>query len=225
MAAEYAYLTAFVVGLLGGTHCVGMCGGVVGALTLGLPEPLRGRPVAMLPYLLAYNGGRLVSYTVAGALMGGVGWLATRMAVVEGVQGYLQVVAGLFMVAMGLYLGGWWFGLVHLERVGGRLWRRLEPAARRLLPVHTPRQAFLLGVVWGWLPCGLVYSVLIQSVAMGHAGGGALLLFSFGLGTLPNLLLMGVFAARLSTLLRRLWVRRLAGALVIVFGLYYLWPG
>ncbi|MEJ2508051.1 MAG: sulfite exporter TauE/SafE family protein [Gammaproteobacteria bacterium] len=219
MSADYSYLAALVVGLLGGGHCAFMCGGIVTALTLGLPEAARGRAAATWPYLIAYNLGRITSYTAAGALMGGIGWLAANAVSVRHAQSILEVIAGGFMVALGLYLGGWWQGVVRLEQVGSLVWRRLEPFGRRLLPVRSPSHALLLGLIWGWLPCGLVYSVLIWAIAAGSVGQGALLMLSFGLGTLPALLAMGVFAAALSGFLRRAGVRQVAGALVAAFGL------
>jgi sulfite exporter TauE/SafE len=127
------------------------------------------------------------------------------------------------MCAMGLYLAGWWRGLAHVEKLGARWWRRIEPMGRRLLPVRRPRQALLVGALWGWLPCGLVYSVLIWSIATGSATQGALLMLSFGLGTLPNLLLMGLFANRVARTLRAPLVRGLAGSMVIGFGVYTLY--
>lgn len=214
------YLAAFIVGLLGGVHCVGMCGGIVGALGLGLPRQVRGHTRTLLPYLLAYNVGRIASYTVAGSLLGGIGWLAAHTLAVHQAQLVLQVIAGLFMLALGLYLAGLWRGVVQLERVGAHLWRHLEPLGRRFLPVQRPWQAFVLGLIWGWLPCGLVYSVLIWTLSAGGALKGGLLMLSFGLGTLPNLLAMGVFAATLSALVRRPWVRRVAGLLVSAFGVW-----
>ncbi len=219
---EVGFLAAFLVGLFGGVHCVGMCGGIVGALSFGLPEQVRGRLRTLLPYLINYNLGRLLSYTVAGALVGGIGALASNLVALHQAQAVLQVVAGLFMVAMGLYLGGWWYGMSRLERLGGRMWRFIEPMGRHLLPVRTPGQAFVMGLVWGWLPCGLVYSVLIWAVAAGSMLDGALLLFSFGLGTLPNLMLMGFFAGKLTALLRRPGVMHLAGAVVVAIGLFYI---
>lgn len=218
---DVTYLSAFLVALLGGVHCAGMCGGIVGALTLGLPEASHGRFERLLPYLLAYNGGRIASYVTAGAAMGGVGALATRLAAVHQLQLLLQMLAGTFMIVLGLYVAGWWRGLVQVERLGGRLvWHRLEPIGRKLLPVRTPSAAFRLGIVWGWLPCGLVYSVLIWCISTGDALKGAKLMLSFGLGTLPALLAMGAFAGLLSRLARRASVRRGAGTLVIMLGLY-----
>ncbi len=221
MLVDVSLISAFLVGLLGGVHCVGMCGGIVAALSMGLPEQQR-TGAARWKCLLAYNIARISSYTLAGALLGGVGWLAAHWSGLHQLQRGLQVVAALFMVALGLYLGGWWQGLARVERAGGWVWAGLEPLGRRFLPVKSPGQAFLLGLVWGWLPCGLVYSVLVWSISTGSPLHGAALLFSFGLGTLPNLLVMGAAAGWLSARVREPRTRQLAGLLVILFGLYSL---
>jgi sulfite exporter TauE/SafE len=222
MPAEVTFLSAFVVGLLGGVHCLGMCGGIVGALTLGLPESVRSDYRSMAPFLLAYNGGRISSYTIAGALMGGIGMLAANLAAVHRAQLMLQLLAGCFMVALGLYLGGWWLGLRRIEQVGGLLWKHIEPLGRHFLPVSQPRQAFALGLLWGWLPCGLVYSVLIWSIAAGGFVRGGLLMLSFGLGTLPVLLAMGASASGLAAFVRKRSTRMVAGAFVAAYGAYML---
>ncbi len=220
MESSLGFLAAFLIGLTGGVHCVGMCGGIVGALTLWLPL-VRERPLlARLPFLLAYNTGRIASYVAAGALAGGVGAWAANLVSVHRAQLGLQVVAGLFMILLGLYLAGWWPILEHLERAGGVLWRRIEPLGRRLLPVRTLPQALGIGLVWGWLPCGLVYSALVWAIGAGGAGKGALLLLGFGLGTLPALLAMGTAAAALAGWVRRPIVRQAAGTLVVLFGVY-----
>jgi sulfite exporter TauE/SafE len=214
---EINLVSAFVVGLLGGVHCVGMCGGIVGAISLGLPSQRQ------VPLLLAYNIGRISSYTFAGALMGGLGFYFSGMLPVQNAQRVLLAFAGVFMILLGLYLGGWWNLLARIERMGGVLWRRIEPLGRGLLPVRHVHQALLLGAVWGWLPCGLVYTALVWTVASGGAVEGGLLMSAFGLGTLPNLLLMGVAAARLQQWVRLPAVRRTAGALVILFGVWQLY--
>ena len=219
MYTETSYIAAFLVGLLGGVHCVGMCGGVVGALSFGLSEDIRQQPRRMLPYLLAYNLARISSYTLAGVLLGGSSALAMQLVAINQLQQGLLVFAGIFMILLGLYVGGWWPVLLRLEHAGGVIWRRIEPLGRRLLPVRSVLQAFLLGLVWGWLPCGLVYSVLIWAMASGGPLEGGLLLLSFGLGTLPNLLAMGLFAASLSRWVRYPWVRWAAGEVIILFGL------
>jgi len=221
MLIDVSLISAFLVGLLGGVHCVAMCGGIVTALSFGLPEAERSG-FARWRYLLAYNAARITSYTLAGALMGGVGWLAANWSGLQQVQLFLQFLAALFMVALGLYLGGWWQGLARVERAGSWVWAGLEPLGRRFLPVKSPGQAFLLGLIWGWLPCGLVYSVLVWSISTGSPLSGAALLLSFGLGTLPNLLAMGAAATWLSARVRDRRTRQLAGLVVILFGLYSL---
>jgi sulfite exporter TauE/SafE len=216
-------ISAFIVGLLGGVHCAGMCGGIVGALSFGLPDSGRRWSI-----LIAYNAGRISSYTVAGALMGALGFYFSGLLPVQTAQRLLLTLAGLFLVLMGLYLAGWWNALSRVERFGGLLWRRIEPLGRGLLPVRSVHQGFALGLLWGWLPCGLVYSALVWTVAAGGALQGASLMFAFGLGTLPNLLLMGVAAAQIQRWVRNPAIRAIAGALVILFGLmllYDAWVG
>jgi sulfite exporter TauE/SafE len=129
-------------------------------------------------------------------------------------------VAGLFMVALGLYLAGWWRGLLRIEAAGGHLWRRIEPLGRGLLPVRRVRDAWALGLLWGWLPCGLVYSVLALALLSGSASRGALVMLAFGLGTVPNLLAAGLAVGTLRSALRRRGVRLAAGLAVVGLGVF-----
>jgi sulfite exporter TauE/SafE len=181
-----------------------------------------GEQHARWPLLLAYNLGRIASYTLAGAIAGGLGLFFSGLLPIQQAQQVLLGVAGVFMVLLGLYLGGWWNLLAYVERAGGRLWKKLEPLGRGLLPVRRVGQALALGTLWGWLPCGLVYSVLIWSVSAGGAVEGASLMLAFGLGTLPNLLAMGAAAGQLQRWVRHAWVRRAAGLMIIAFGLFQL---
>ena len=219
---EFTYLTAFAVGLMGGVHCIGMCGGIVAALSFGIRQQQTAGSAALSRLLLAYNAGRLLSYTLAGALMGSVGWMASNWLEIRQMQLALQIIAGVFMILLGLYLGGWWLLLTRIEKLGAGIWRHIEPLAKKLLPVRHSGQALLLGVFWGWLPCGLVYSVLIWSISAGGFVEGGLLMLSFGLGTLPNLLAMGLFADRLQRWVGNARFRQLAGAMVVLFGLWTL---
>jgi len=220
---EFTYLTAFAIGLMGGVHCIGMCGGIVGALSFGLNKQKSRSTLADLKILLAYNFGRLLSYTLAGGLMGSLGWLALHWVEVRNLQIILQLLAALFMVLLGLYLAGWWTVLIHLEKAGGVVWKYIQPLGQKLLPVNNVKQATVLGLFWGWLPCGLVYSVLIWSLSAGSFQQGALLMLSFGLGTLPNLLAMGMFANQLNQWVKHSKVRQVSGSLVICFGLWNLY--
>src|SRR5690606_21814741 len=156
MSPELTLLSGLLIGLFGSVHCVGMCGGIAGTLTLGARLP-GGRSLrALAPFLLAYNLGRIGSYAVAGAVVAGLGAQAFGWAAPERAHVVARLVSGGFALALGLYLGGWWYGLGALERAGARLWRRLAPLARRWLPVDRLPKALALGLLWGWLPCGMV---------------------------------------------------------------------
>ena len=210
-------ISALILGLLGGGHCLGMCGGLMGALTLAIPPEQRGR---RLQLLLAYNLGRILSYATAGLLFGLAGWAVASSPAAM----LLRIVAGLLLISMGLYLGGWWSGLTRIEALGRGLWRHIQPVASRLLPVSSLPRALLLGALWGWLPCGLVYSTLLWAASQGDALDSGLMMLAFGLGTWPVLLATGMAAERLTALLRRRGVRMAGGLLVILFGLWTL-PG
>jgi len=214
---EFTYITAFAVGLMGGVHCVGMCGGIVGALSFASNQDAKPRISALFRLLLAYNVGRLLSYTIAGGMMGAIGWMVSVWADIQFIQVLLQLIAAIFMLMMGLYVSGWWLGLARLEKVGFVVWQKIQPFAQKMLPVKTPVQAVSLGLLWGWLPCGLVYSVLVWSVSAASFQQGALLMLCFGLGTLPNLLAMGFFANQLKQFVQKQTVRNLAGGLIILF--------
>ena len=210
---ELSLISAFLVGLLGGGHCVGMCGGIVGAVSMHLPQSK-----SKVPFLLAYNTGRILSYTIAGAIAGFVGASSFFLEHALPIQHFLYGISSLMLIALGLYLAGIWHGVTYLENAGKAIWKTLQPYSKRYIPVQNFKQAFLLGSLWGWLPCGLVYSVLIAAVATGDAVNGGLLMLAFGLGTLPTLLTMGMAAVRLKTVLQNIWVRRASGLLVLGFG-------
>ncbi|MFK0089517.1 sulfite exporter TauE/SafE family protein [Pseudomonas sp. NPDC090755] len=209
--------SALILGLLGGGHCLGMCGGLMGALTLAIPKEQRSRRFRLL---LAYNLGRILSYALAGLVLGLAGWAVANSPVALG----LRVVAALLLISMGLYLAGWWSGLNRIEGLGRGLWRHIQPVANRLLPVSSLPRALLLGALWGWLPCGLVYSTLLWAASQGNAVDSALLMLAFGLGTWPVLLATGLAAEQTQALLRQRGVRIAGGLLVILFGLWTL-PG
>ena len=209
---DTGFIALFLVGLLGGVHCVGMCGGIVGALSMGGP--------ARWSLHLAYNAGRIFSYALAGALVGAVGSAGLGLSGQVPVRLIFYFLANAMLVALGLYLIGLSGALALTERLGQVLWQRIQPLTRRFLPVRSLAQAFPLGLLWGWLPCGLVYSALASALTAGSAQRGALMMLAFGLGTLPNLLLAGIVLARLNEFVRRPLVRLIAGLLVLGFGVY-----
>ena len=216
---EVALAAAFVGGLAGGVHCAGMCGGIVHALCAA-PG---GRATApRLPYLFAYNFGRVASYACAGALAGAIGQagLLTRAAPV--LQPMLFALASLMLIALGLYLAGALPMMTRIEGAGRWLWRAIQPWTRYVLPVTALPRALGLGLLWGWLPCGMVYAVLLTALALGSWWQGAAVMLAFGIGTLPNLLGIGLLWKQFDRLRRAGLARLCAGGAVALFGIYSL---
>ncbi len=210
-------MAAFAAGLFGSVHCIGMCSGIAGLLNAGLKQGNQRRRIL---YQLAYNIGRIMSYSIAGAIAGYIGHRSLAFFTPEHARSIGATIAGGFMIALGFYIAGWWRGLAVLERGGQRVWKTIEPLSRRFLPVKHWPQAVAVGAVWGWLPCGLVYANLAWSLTVGGALNGALLMLTFGLGTLPTLLLVGTTADRLLQIRSVPVVRHAAGAIIIAFGLF-----
>lgn len=236
-------LPVLVVGLAGSVHCIGMCGGIVGALSASAASPAAAaaaapnaasaarsvipiavaQPARPLTRVLAYNAGRISSYMVAGALAGGLASGAQSLSALAGVQLGFYWLANLMLVALGLYLMNAWQGLALLEQGGRVLWQAAQPTIapvmKSLMPATRPHQAYILGALWGWLPCGMVYSVLLTAMLSGSATNGAAVMLAFGLGTLPMLTGLGLVGARLQRALQRPPVRLACGLLVLAFGL------
>jgi sulfite exporter TauE/SafE len=221
-------LPVFLVGLAGSVHCVGMCGGIVGAFSMAPARPAF--PVAVVTHaaprlaegalrMAAYNSGRIGSYALAGALAGGLAGGVRTLAGLTALQAGAYWLANLMLVALGLYLTGAWPALARIEQLGQGLWRKVRPLTARIAPLDTPFKMLALGALWGWLPCGMVYSVLLTAMLAGSAGGGAAVMLAFGLGTLPMLLAMGVAGQRLRAALQRRAVRTACGLLVLGFGI------
>ncbi len=228
-----SFLPLLLVGLAGSVHCIGMCGGIVGALSLGggaVPAPARpviaiavARPALQSTQLqgvlrvLAYNGGRIASYMLAGAMAGSLA--GAGMLHLASLQVAAYWLANLMLVALGLYLMDAWRGLAHVEAAGNIVWRRVRPLLKPLMPMDTPLKALAVGGLWGWVPCGMVYSALLTAMLQGSALRGAAAMGAFGLGTLPMLFGMGLLGTRLRAQLQRRPVRIASGVLVLGFGL------
>lgn len=215
--AELTLLAAFFAGLLGSGHCLGMCGGIAGSIGVsrGPRSPVRG-----LSYSLLFNTGRIGSYGVAGLIAGGLGFLLAGVIDVPAVSISLRMLTGLLMLGIGLQFALDWRGLRRIEALGGALWRRIAPLTRPLLPVRNARSALLLGMLWGWLPCGLVYTMLAAAATSGAPAQGALLMMSFGWGTLPAMLGVAALAGPLLARVSKLRARRVGGVLLAGFGVW-----
>lgn len=210
----------FVVGLFITTHCLVMCGAIVGALTVSLPLPVRKQRLLLFRYLLAYNSGRILSYSLAGFLAGSFGEVLVQIFDLDQRHSsILMLISSLFLIGIGFHIAGWLPEIALLERVGSRLWHTLEPVAQSLLPVKSQGQALIFGLIWGWFPCGLTYTVLLWTATTGDALKGALAMAAFGVGTFPGLLMASFFSGRFLLFRRSAWVKRGLGLLIILLAI------
>jgi sulfite exporter TauE/SafE len=202
------YLSAFAIGLAGAGHCLGMCGGIAAALNLGGHRSL--------PVTLAYHSGRIGSYTLLGGMLG----LAAGSIDIAAWTIALRYIAGALLIAMGLYIADWWRGLQALERAGARLWQPVQRLSSRWLPVRRWYQGFALGLCWGLMPCGLIYSSLAWAATAQNPLDSAALMLCFGLGTLPAMLATSLGADRLQIFLRRRGLKVVIALLLIASGVW-----
>lgn len=215
MDSPQGLASAFILGLFSTVHCVGMCGGIIGALSLSLPDSLRQHRATHLLFISLYNVGRILSYSFAGLVVGYIGAEAAAYTDMSGGPSILRYTGVVLMVAIGLYLAGWLPQLSKVERIGMPIWKVLEPIGRKLVPVTTMPKALLYGLIWGWLPCGMVYFVLVWALTSGSAAQGAMTMAAFGLGTLPSLLGAGLAVSSLKRFTQSRTTRQLVGVLVI----------
>jgi sulfite exporter TauE/SafE len=208
---DVGYAGAFAIGLAGTGHCLGMCGGIAAALNLG-GERKAGVTVA-------YHGGRIASYTLLGALLG---WAASEIDIAGWTMG-LRYLAGVLLIAMGLYIADWWRGMQYLERAGALLWRPVQSVSARWLPVRHWPQGFALGLCWGLMPCGLIYSSLAWATTAADPLQSALLMLCFGAGTLPAMLATSFSAAKVQNLLRKRGLKLIIALLLIASGIWTLY--
>ena len=205
----------FLAGLFGGGHCLGMCGGMVAAFSVHLPANKH------FIFLLGLNVGRLISYVLVGCVMGMVGaslyWSQLFI-----VQLILQSMAAGILLLLGLYLAGFSHSVSILEKIGSPIWRLIQPLLRRFLPLRSWWQTLPAGFLWGGLPCGLVYTAAISALASASPGDGLWCMLAFGIGTLPNLLLMGILAGQVRAYWQKKWIKFSSGLVIIAFALVQL---
>lgn len=190
----------------------------MGALSMAIPSEAKARRWFIL---LSYNFGRIGSYTVIGLLAGA---MAAQLAQ-WGAANWLRWLAGVLLILMGLYLADWWRGLTYLEQGGRYLWAYIQPIGKRFMPVNSSAKGLALGFIWGWLPCGLVYSALVYAMAQGEMLGAGLVMLAFGFGTLPSVLATGFVAQYMGQWLRKPQVRWPLAVAIMLFGCWTLWGG
>jgi sulfite exporter TauE/SafE len=231
-------LSAFIIGLLGSGHCIAMCGGITTMLTSAIPPslqqnnkynqeqiPINNKVISISSIasqkstlVILYNIGRITSYAFIGAIVGFTGSIAAKNIGMP--LAGLRLISAIFMILLGLYLGQWLMWLNRIESLGKHLWRHISPLASKAIPVDSPLKALTLGAIWGWLPCGLVYSTLTWALASGDILTGASIMLFFGLGTLPALLTLSIGFSNIKENLVKPVLRKAMALVLISFGIY-----
>lgn len=212
---ELSFVAAFLIGLAGSVHCFGMCGGIVSAFNYAIPSGHHS-----IYYTISYNVGRILSYCIAGAVTALLGKLVSHQAQFGIV--ILQSLSAFFLFLMACYIGGWWQGLVLTEKIGMRLWTKIRPWSKRFIPFKHPIAALPYGMVWGWLPCGLVYSTLTWALASADAVKGASIMLGFGLGTFPVMILIALGINHITNLIRHPITKHLIATLLALYSFFLL---
>lgn len=212
-------LVAFSLGLLSTLHCWGMCGGIVTALSISINTEKKSTATRRSIILVALNTGRIISYSIAGLLAGLLSQQISSLLPYDTGHFIMKIAAGIILVLIGLHLAGWVPHIRKIESFGNYVWKFIQPLGRRFIPVNTAGRAMIMGMIWGWLPCALVYSVLLWAVTSGNVLDGILIMFSFGLGTLPSMYTAGLAGTGIFNMAKHQELRKVAGIVIMIVGL------
>lgn len=221
MTSTLSLTAAFIAGTAGSMHCMVMCGGIAGALGMRARTVGQSAPMALIHSVL-YQMGRLTSYAMAGMVVGAFGQMAEAMLQWLPIAQVLRALSGLLLIAIGLQLLFQLRWLHGLETLGAQLWRHIAPLTQYVSP-QGYFSSFLLGAVWGWLPCGLIYSMLMLGALGGSAIEGGLIMFAFGLGTLPAMISTNLLASQFTRIMTLRKMRIGAGMLMMALGCWTMW--
>ena len=207
---------AFFIGLFSSLHCVSMCGSIIGTLSYSLKPEIRNDKSKMLSFILSYNFGRIFSYMLAGLIIGLIESVLTFPLGAEHGHQVLKVISALIITGAGFYIAGWFPSFAYIEKTGSYFWKTIEPYGRKLIPVASLGQAFLFGMVWGWIPCGLVYTALALAATSGDITISTLSMLTFGLGTLPAVAGTGMMSSFITRLSNLQTTKRIIGMLLVL---------
>ncbi len=210
---EITLISAFVLGLMGSGHCMAMCGGIISSLSMATGNHNKWLVISV------YQFGRIFSYTLFGFVAGWLGGNVEKLSMLP----VLKILSGTLLILMGFYISRVWMIITYMEKLGKLVWNQISPLSKHLLPVKSARQAMLLGALWGWLPCGLVYTALGYSLTTASPAYSSLFMLAFGLGTLPATITAGAASTLLKKWLNLKAVRLLTGFLFILYGSYTLY--
>lgn len=209
MIEPLSLLTAFLLGLSGAGHCLVMCGGI--AAGIGSQQQNAIRPIW-------FNTGRIMTYCLAGIFVASIGfWLKEQH---QWLMYTLRSLAGVLLILMGLYVARWTLWLTRIEQLGQYIWKPIQPLVAPLIQSNSNLAAIKLGMLWGFLPCGLIYSTLSWVGANQTPLMGGLAMLFFGLGTLPAMLTSSYAAKTLLMMMRKNWIKQTSGGLLILYGLW-----
>jgi len=206
---------AFFIGLFSSLHCVSMCGSIIGTLSFSLKPEIRADKSKMSAFIFSYNFGRIFSYMLAGLIIGLIESVLSLPFGDEHGHRFLQIISSLIITGAGFYIAGWFPNFAYIEKTGSRFWKFIEPYGRKLIPVASLKQAFLFGMVWGWIPCGLVYTALALAATTGNINTSILVMLAFGLGTLPAVMGVGLFSRFISQLSTLKTTKQIVGMLLV----------
>ena len=209
------YFGGFILGLMGAGHCLAMCGGIISSLSISSGTPTKKN----WSFIVTYQIGRISSYTIFGAI---AGWLGLQFNHVSPLP-ILKILSGVLLIAMALYMSHLWMGLSYLEKVGKLVWNKISPLTKKLLPATNHKQVIFLGALWGWLPCGLVYTSLGYALSLGNIFSSSAFMLMFGLGTLPATILAGGASLSLKVFLNHQVVRVVSSLMFLGMGIFTLY--
>lgn len=207
---------AFFIGLFSSLHCVSMCGSIIGTLSYSLKPEIRNDKSKMFTFIFSYNFGRIFSYMLAGLIVGLIESALTFPLGAEHGHRVLQIISALIIAGAGFYIAGWFPKFAYIEKTGSYFWKTIEPYGRKLIPVTSLKQAFLFGMVWGWIPCGLVYTALALAATTGDITLSVLSMLTFGLGTLPAVMSLGMVSSFITRLSSLQTTKQIIGMLLVV---------
>jgi len=210
---------AFFIGLFSSLHCVSMCGSIIGTLSYSLKPEIRQNKSRMVAFIFSYNFGRILSYMLAGLI---IGLLESILSLPFGEQHghrFLQLISALIITGAGFYIAGWFPSFAYIEKTGTYFWKTIEPYGRKLIPVSSLGQAVLFGMVWGWIPCGLVYTALALAATTGDITLSVLCMLSFGLGTLPAVMGSGIVSTFITRLTGLQTTKQIVGMLLVLIAI------
>jgi len=213
-------LIAFVIGLFSSLHCVSMCGSIIGTLSFSLKPEIRENKSKMTTFILSYNLGRIFSYMLAGLIIGILESVLTFPLGDGHGHEFLQIISSLIITGAGFYIAGWFPSFAYIEKTGSRFWKTIEPYGRKLIPVASLKQAFLFGMVWGWIPCGLVYTALALAATTGNISTSIFIMLAFGLGTLPAVMGTGLVSSFISHLSSLKTTKQVIGMLLVLVAIF-----